>query len=153
MREVPDGREARTSILIRARRPAVLRPSQRLTRASVVGVTAVAAYALPKALLALEGPPICVFRHVTGLPCPLCGGTHAMSHLMDLDVAQAIEANTGVTILAVGAGIWAVASLWEAVSGRTMLGAELALRLKRAAPMSGALVLLVAWATRWVGVS
>ena len=133
---------------IRQQAAPTLSQRQRLTRVGVVGVTAVAAWSLPQALLALDGPPVCVFRHVTGLPCPLCGGTHALSHLVNLDVAQAVEANVGVTIVAAGAGLWALAGLWEAFRGRAVLRGEPLVRLERSAPALTALVLLSAWVPR-----
>lgn len=44
--------------------------------------------------------PACNFRRLTGLPCPLCGGTRAMRSLADLDFGTALDFNPLVVIAA-----------------------------------------------------
>ena len=46
--------------------------------------------------------PGCAFRAVTGLPCPLCGGTHACAAWVQGDWPGAWAANPG----AVGLLVW-----------------------------------------------
>lgn len=62
--------------------------------------------------------PACVFRGVTGLPCPTCGGTRAALALARLDPAGAFQANPLVALgllFLVGGGLVAFA---RALSGR-----------------------------------
>ena len=38
-----------------------------------------------------DGPTLCPFRHLTGLPCPLCGMTRASFRLLRGDLAGALR--------------------------------------------------------------
>ena len=65
--------------------------------------------------------PVCQFRNLTGVPCPLCGGTRAMRSIADLDPLAAVQLNplvflTGVTVI-----LWALFSLAERVLGTRAL--------------------------------
>lgn len=90
----------------------------------------------------LLGPP-CLFRLLTGLPCPLCGMTRAFVAMAQGHVAQAFDAH--VLGPAAYALTWAVA-LWAlecCVSGRRPIPELTGLvRLTQVA----LLVLLVGWA-------
>jgi len=55
----------------------------------------------------------CTFRLVFGRPCPTCGMTTAWSHLVRGRLGDALRANIGGTMLALGA---MVAAPWLAVS-------------------------------------
>lgn len=37
--------------------------------------------------------PVCRFHNLTGVPCPLCGGTRALRSIADLDLLAAIQFN------------------------------------------------------------
>ena len=76
-------------------------------------------WAATEALLALGELPLCAFRHLTGLPCPLCGGTHALNHLLELDIAAATQANPGVVAATL---IWMLYPLVSALSVRLASG-------------------------------
>jgi hypothetical protein len=54
--------------------------------------------------------PLCGFRALTGLPCPLCGGTHACAAVMTGQLANAIQANAGVVAILTLALIHSVAT-------------------------------------------
>ncbi|MFI5181027.1 MAG: DUF2752 domain-containing protein [Thermoanaerobaculia bacterium] len=72
----------------------------------------------PAAPVVAPGLPPCLFREVTGLPCPTCGGTRAALALLSGDIAGALHANPLVVaalLLLVGGGI--VAGLL-AIEGR-----------------------------------
>jgi len=94
------------------------------TRPRLTGLAALTlglplAWGATEALLALGELPLCAFRELAGLPCPLCGGTHALNHLLELDIAAATHANPGV----VGAAlIWILYPLASALPGRHMGG-------------------------------
>jgi len=61
-------------------------------------VASVALLAAPLAPRAAAMAPPCLFRAITGLPCPTCGATHAVVALSHLDVAGALVANPLVTL-------------------------------------------------------
>ncbi|MBS1689165.1 MAG: DUF2752 domain-containing protein [Bacteroidetes bacterium] len=46
------------------------------------------------------GTSLCLFRHVTGIPCPSCGTTHALLALSHLHIADAFYFNPIGFILA-----------------------------------------------------
>jgi hypothetical protein len=67
----------------------------------------------PLALLALPTrwlaatPQLCLFRRVTGRPCPGCGMTHALSRLAHGDLPGAWRYNRRVVIVApLLLGVW-----------------------------------------------
>ncbi len=37
--------------------------------------------------------PVCIFRNITGLPCPSCGSTHSVLCLLKFDIAGAVAEN------------------------------------------------------------
>jgi hypothetical protein len=62
--------------------------------------------------LALSLPP-CLFRELTGIPCPTCGGTRALLALARLDPGAAIAWNplaAAAAILFVAGGVVALAA-------------------------------------------
>ncbi len=99
-------------------------------------------------LMLASGVPLCGFRHVTGLPCPLCGGTHACAALAQGDLMAAWQANPGLMPLFAIAAAHAAQLGWEAWRGRRVtrwrIGAE--------AWQAGGLFLLGAWGLRLAGV-
>jgi hypothetical protein len=54
---------------------------------------------------------MCVFKGLTGLPCPTCGSTRALGRLASLDFAGALAMNPFTTVVAVVVAAWAVADL------------------------------------------
>jgi Protein of unknown function (DUF2752) len=64
-------------------------------------------------LLGLDHLPFtfCVFKGLTGLPCPTCGSTRALARLFGLDLAGAVAMNPFVTLVAVVMAAWALADL------------------------------------------
>ncbi len=60
----------------------------------------------------------CGFRALTGLPCPLCGGTHACAALVQGDLAAAWAANPGALVLLAWLAVLAGQAVAEGASGR-----------------------------------
>lgn len=103
--------------------------------------------ALGAAPLLLARVPLCAFRQFTGLPCPLCGGTHACAALAQGDVTAAWQANPGLMPLAVLAAVATLQFAWEAWHGRRMTR----WRIRPGAWWAGGLFLMGAWALRLAG--
>jgi len=104
-----------------------------------IGVLAAAAISL----LHLDRLPVtlCVFKGLTGLPCPTCGSTRALGRLFALDVRGALAMNPFTTLVAVVVAAWAVADL-VLLPARRALEVTVAPRLGLALRV-GALVLFL----------
>jgi hypothetical protein len=98
-------------------------------------------------LLRLDRLPFtfCLFKGMTGLPCPTCGSTRALAHLFALDFAGAVRMNPLTVLVAVGVAAWALADV-VLLSRRQSLGVEVSPRAA-AALRAGALALFLA---NWV---
>jgi hypothetical protein len=83
-----------------------------------IGVLAAAAVAL----LGLDRLPVafCVFKGLTGLPCPTCGSTRAVARLFGLDPAGALAMNPFTTLVAVVIAAWALVDLLLIPRGRAL---------------------------------
>ncbi|MBK7991306.1 MAG: DUF2752 domain-containing protein [Comamonadaceae bacterium] len=88
------------------------------------------------------------FRHLTGQPCPLCGGTHACAALAQGDLMVAWQANPGLMPLFVIAAARAAQLAWEAWTGRRVTRWRIGPALWKA----GGLFLIGSWALRLAGV-
>ena len=72
------------------------------------------------AFLALGDVPLCAFKHLTGVPCPLCGGIRVCAALAHGDLAAAWLQNPGLVPLL---GVAALHAAWltvEAVRGQSL---------------------------------
>jgi hypothetical protein len=88
---------------------------------------------------------LCVFKGLTGLPCPTCGSTRALGRLFALDFAGALAMNPFTTLLALVVAAWALADL-ALLPARRALELDVSPRLGFALRV-GALVLFLA---NWV---
>jgi hypothetical protein len=107
-----------------------------------IGLLAVAAVGL----LRLDRIPLtlCVFKGLTGLPCPTCGSTRALGRLFALDFAGALAMNPFTTLVAVLVAGWAVADLALLPRGRA-LGLEVPKPLGFALRVGTLLLFLANW--------
>ena len=84
--------------------PAVALPPAVVTNAvmvrvmAVLGACAVVAAATVSPAQAADGPVVCPFRLMTGLPCPGCGLTRAWVFVLHGDLRHALAANPFVLV-------------------------------------------------------
>jgi len=64
--------------------------------------------------------PVCLLKSVTGLPCPTCGSTRALGHLLHLDFAGALAMNPLATGGLIALAAWAAADLSLLPRGRAL---------------------------------
>lgn len=58
-----------------------------------------------------EQPSLCPLLRLTGIPCPSCGGTRATLFMLAGDPMAAWQANPGVSLFVVVAGLLALAGI------------------------------------------
>lgn len=80
----------------------------------VVGAGAFLALSAPFWPLVARFLPPCLFRTLTGVPCPTCGTTHAFLALAHGDLAAALASNPLVVVASAGAA--ALAVFWAALA-------------------------------------
>lgn len=97
-------------------------------------------------LLRLDRVPLtlCVFKGLTGLPCPTCGSTRTLGRLFALDFTGALAMNPLATLLAVVVAAWAVADL-VLLPRRRALEVELAPRAGLVLRVGALAVFLANW--------
>ena len=98
-------------------------------------------------VLSLGELPLCGFRHVTGLPCPLCGGTRACAALANGNFLEALQLNPGLMVLLALAAVHSVQLGFEAWTGRRVQH----WRMGAGAWRVGLFALLAGWVLRLVG--
>jgi hypothetical protein len=110
-----------------------------LACASAVAVGAVAGN---DAAVGPDGPVLCPFRLLTGLPCPFCGMTRSLLALGRGDVAASIALHP----LGPAVALLAVLGLWRFVRPAVRRrGGGVPARLPRSAPLAVAAAFAVAW--------
>lgn len=97
--------------------------------------------------LSLGDVPLCAFKHLTGMPCPLCGGIRACAALAQGDFLAAFLLHAGLMPLLAVAAVHSALLLTEAISGR-QLGPLPA--LATAWKLAGA-ILVISWLYRVLG--
>mgnify|MGYP003493396509 FL=1 len=97
-------------------------------------------------LLRLDRLPLtlCVFKGLTGLPCPTCGSTRTLGRLAALDFAGAWSQNPLASAAAFGVAAWALADL-VLLPRRKALGLEVDPRLGLALRWGALLLFLANW--------
>jgi hypothetical protein len=73
-------------------------------------------------LLSLDRLPfsVCLFKTLSGLPCPTCGSTRALGRLVHLDLSGAVLMNPLATAGLLVLALWAVADLGLLARGRAL---------------------------------
>ena len=60
----------------------------------------------------------CVFKAMTGLPCPTCGSTRIVTSLLDLDILAALHWNPLVFLGGIAFFTWVVYGFYMLASGK-----------------------------------
>lgn len=96
-------------------------PPGKLPLGAIFGAIGMA-MAAAVALLGLDRLPftVCLFKALTGLPCPACGSTRAAGHLAHADFTGALAMNPLATVAAVVVAAWAVADGILLARGRAL---------------------------------
>jgi Protein of unknown function (DUF2752) len=106
------------------------------------GAVAVGAVAGNDAAVGPDGPVLCPFRLLTGLPCPFCGMTRSLLALGRGDVAASVALHP----LGPAVALLAVLGLWRFVRPAVRRrGGGVPARLPRSAPLAVAAAFAVAW--------
>lgn len=90
-----------------------------------------------------ENMPLCGFREMTGVPCPLCGGTRTLKSIAEFDLTAAIQFNPLVLVTFALVMVWAVWKLLERILGTRFFrdGSRTVAKLPLAFIVFGALLL------------
>jgi hypothetical protein len=91
-----------------------------------------------------SGPPLCVFRRFTGVPCPTCGTTRAVLAVGSGRVVEAVLLNPFVTIAGAVGGAWLALRV---IAGRRVR-LHLGVRTRRVALAGLVVLFIVNWC--WV---
>ena len=123
-----------------------LRPPERQWRSALALGWPLALLGAPM-VLSLGDLPLCGFQYVTGLPCPLCGGTRACAALAEGNFIAAWQLNPGLMVLLALAAAHSVQLGFEAWTGRRVQRWRIGTNAWRV----GILVLLAGWILRLLG--
>ena len=128
--------------------PRLLDPERRQGKATQASV--IALLLLGAALVDPDHPlpvEVCVFKALTGLPCPTCGLTRALCHALRGDWAQSLAYHPAGLLLAAALTGWAAWSAAEVFRDKPI---EEVLRGRIGASLmgAGAVVSVVSWIVR-----
>ena len=123
----------------------VLSAHERWFRCALLILLPVSAQALTAWGLQHDGLVPCIFKHLTDLPCLLCGGTHAVNHLLGLDFGSAFQANAAVSLIVTAAGLAGVGMFIEALLGFRFLPKASVSKLRLWGIWASALILIAHW--------
>ena len=76
---------------------------------------------LAPSFLAQGDIPLCAFKHLTGVPCPLCGGIRACAALAQGDLAAAWLLNPGLLPVLAIAALHSGLLMTQAATGRHLM--------------------------------
>ena len=93
--------------------------------------------------------PLCAFRHLSGFPCPLCGGTSACAALVEGNFLAAWQANPGILLLLALAAVQTLQLGSEAWTGNRVQHWRLGVKAWHA----GFAVLVAGWILRLFGLA
>ena len=112
----------------------------------IYGGIALMIVAAGRFLPVLSLAPDCVFRGLTGVPCPSCGATRSMVHLSHGLVLSAFAMNPLTTLCLISAVAWFSASIVSAVLDLPRIGIILTTAEKQIVRAGAVILLFAQWA-------
>lgn len=94
----------------------------------------------------LSWAPDCVFRGLTGVPCPTCGATRSVVHLSHGNILPAFAINPLITLLLISASVYFIFSLVSVVFDLPRVNVFLSETEKQIVRAGVVILLLAQWA-------
>jgi hypothetical protein len=94
----------------------------------------------------LSFAPDCVFKGLTGIPCPTCGSTRSVVHLAHGDILSALTMNPLTTLCLIAAIVYFIVSLMSVVFDLPRINFLLADKEKNVMRAGVVMIMLVQWA-------
>ena len=94
----------------------------------------------------LSFAPDCVFKGLTGIPCPACGSTRSVVHVAHGDILSAFAMNPLTTLCLLSAIVYFIASLVSVAYDLPRINVILADKEKNVMRAGVAMILLAQWA-------
>jgi hypothetical protein len=94
----------------------------------------------------LSFAPDCVFKGLTGIPCPTCGSTRSVVHLAHGDILSALAMNPLTTLCLFAAIVYFIASLISVVFDLPRINFLLADKEKNVMRAGVVMILFAQWA-------
>lgn len=94
----------------------------------------------------LSYAPDCVFRGLTGIPCPTCGSTRSVVHLAHGDILSALAMNPLTTLCLMAAIAYFISSLMSMAFDLPRINFLLADKEKNVMRAGAVMILLAQWA-------
>ncbi len=111
----------------------------------IYGGIALGALCVVRLLPVFSFAPSCVFKGLTGLPCPTCGSTRSVIHLVHGDVPAALAMNPLTTMSFVAAVLFFLYSLVTLVFGLPRVSFVLTAREGNAIRVGAVVILIAQW--------
>ena len=94
----------------------------------------------------LSFAPDCVFKGLTGIPCPTCGSSRSVMHLAHGDILSALAMNPLTTLCLIAAILYFIASLTSVAFDLPRINIILAVKEKNVMRAGVVMILLAQWA-------
>lgn len=94
----------------------------------------------------LSYAPDCVFKGLTGIPCPTCGSTRSVVHLAHGDILSALAMNPLTTLCLMAAIAYFISSLMSMAFDLPRINFLLADKEKNVMRAGAVMILLAQWA-------
>jgi len=112
----------------------------------IYGSIAILMLAAGRFLPILSFAPDCVFRGLTGIPCPTCGSTRSLMHLSHGDILSAFFMNPLTTLCLIAAIVYFFASIMRVVFDLPRINILLTVKEKNVVRAGVVMALVVQWA-------
>jgi hypothetical protein len=111
----------------------------------IYGCIALLILGVGRLLPSLSWVPDCVFKGMTGFPCPTCGATRSVAHISHGDILSAFVMNPLITLFLILAVAYCVISIVSVVFDLPRIGFLLTDSEKHIVRKGAVILLLVQW--------